>query len=67
MYEYFTIDDNIQGCQVPIEQVSVFVDRCPDYAPVAIWIDKDDTVGLAIFEEFRAKMKTHFQTLNKKA
>lgn len=44
--------------------VSVFVEGDPDWCGPDIYIDPNDTAGIAIFQEFAQKMAEHYKNLS---
>ncbi|MGN6420549.1 MAG: hypothetical protein ACTHMC_23770 [Pseudobacter sp.] len=69
MYKYSDIPDLQKlalaavTAEVKRYGVSVFVESDPDGCGPDIYIDPQDTAGLAIFREFAQKMADHFKTL----
>jgi hypothetical protein len=59
------IDGSESAMTEPVERygVLVYVESHPDYASCDFKIDPADTVGLAIFREFAAKIHEHYKSL----
>ena len=70
MYEH-TLELNIAGAEMGITEpvdrygVRVYINSDPDYVSCNFKIDEEDNDGIAIFQEFAARMAAHYKTLLK--